>query len=185
MAVMKPESLMLRGVPVACDVVTSVERYGFNPADAETSAVILSFPRHLSVRAPRAGSDPRPRHERTALGGAGRAAWRAGRPGSPAGFPDCRRPARCAGRAILSGWSQAAGAAAPPTAWCPDQFTVRLTALVDQRIPTGYSQAFPRRTLPTGSLTSLPAEERSGKRGKATPALMPALRMPLASTRGK
>jgi hypothetical protein len=184
MAVMKPETLVLRGAGVACDVVTSVERYGFNPANAGTAAGVLSFPRQLSLRDSRAGSDPRPRHKRTAPGGAGRAAWRAGRPAGPAGVPVRRRPARSAGRAILLGWPQAGGAAAPPDAWCLDRLTVRRTAPADQRIPSGYSQPFPRRTLPTGSLTSLPAGQRSAKRGQATPALLPALRMPLASTRG-
>jgi hypothetical protein len=183
MAAIKPESLVLRGVSAASDVVNSQTDRGFNSANAETSAVVLSFQRHLS--APYADSDPRPRHEGTAFGGASRAAWRAGRPGGPAGVPVRRHPARSAGRAILSGWSPAAGAAAPLHGWCPDRLMVRPPALADQRIPSGYLQAFPRRTLPTGSLTSMPAGTRSGKRGKATPALMPALRMPLASTRGK
>ena len=186
MAVMNLQSLVLRGVNVAGDVVTGRERLGFNPAKGGTTAVVLSFQRHLSTRAPQAGSDPRPRHERTASGGASHAARRAGRPDSPAGVPDCRRPARCAGRAILSGWSQAAGVAYPPAAWCLDRITAKPTALADKRIPSGYSQTFPQRTLPAGSLTSLPALVRSGKGGEGVPvATMPAPRMPKASTRGK
>src|SRR5438132_1029767 len=63
MAVMNLQSLVLRGVNVAGDVVTGRERLGFNPAKGGTPAVVLSFQRHLSTRAPQAGSDPRPCHE--------------------------------------------------------------------------------------------------------------------------
>jgi hypothetical protein len=185
MVALKRNSLVLRAVPVACDVVTGLTRFGFNPANAETS-LVLSYQRHLSTRVSRAGTDPCSRHERTALGGVGHDARRAGRPGSPAGVPDSRRPARTAGRAILSGWSSAAGAMAPPAAGCIDRLTVKRTAGAGTGFPHGYLQAFQRRAIPTGSLTSLPVPEWSGKRGKVAPAaFMPALRMPLAATRGK
>jgi len=185
MVALKRNSLVLRGVPVACDVVTGQGRYGFNPANAGVLRV-LSFERHLSTRASRAGSDPRLRHERTAMSGVGHVARRAGRPGSPAGVPVRRRPARSAGWAILSGWSSAAAIAAPIAAGCLDRLTGKRTAYAERGLPQGYLQAFQRRILPTGSLTRLPVPGWSGKRGEVMPAaLLPAMRMPMASTRGK
>jgi hypothetical protein len=185
MAVITNESLVLRGVNVACDVVTGLERFGFNPANGGNSAVVLSYQRHLSTRASQAGSDPRPRHERIALGGASHAARRAGRPGSPAGVPERRHPARSAGRAILSRWSLAAGATAPRAAWCLDRLTIKRTAPAGQGTPLGHLQTSSRWAIAAGSLTSLSVGAGSSKRGDVVPVGMPARRMPTALTRGK
>jgi len=154
MAVLQRKSLVLCGVNVACGVVTGMKRFGVNAANTRLPAG-LSFPGHLSTRTPCAEVDPRPRHERAASSGVGCEARRAGRPGSPAGVPSRRRPARYAGRIILSGWSQ------------------------------GYSQTFPRRAMSAGSLTSLPAQSWPGTRGEVKPASMPAQRMLVASIRGR
>ena len=153
MAVLHCKTLVLRGVNVACDVVTGMKRFAVNAANTRLPAD-LSFSGHLSTRTSCAEADSQSRHERAVINGVGHAR-RAGRPGSPAGVPSRQRPARIAGRTIPLGWSR------------------------------GYSQAFPRRTLPGGSLTSLPAQLWSGTRGEATPAVMPAQRMPMASIRGK
>ena len=154
MAVLHRKSLVLCGVNVACGVVTGMKRFGVNAANTGLPAG-LSFQRHLSMRTPRAEADPRPRHERTAPGAVGRDARRAGRPGSPAGVPSRQRPARTAGRAILSGWFQ------------------------------GYSQTFARRAITAGSLTRLPGQLWRGTRAEVKPASMPAQRMPMASIRGR
>jgi hypothetical protein len=106
MAVLQRKSLVLRGVNVACDVVTDMKRFAVNAGNTRLPAG-LSYQRHLSTRTPCAETDSRPRHERTASGGSSRDARRAGRPGSPAGVPVRQRPAINAGRAILCGWSQA------------------------------------------------------------------------------
>jgi len=186
MAVLNRNCLVLRGVPVACDVVTVLERFAVNPANARTPALILSYPRHLSTRTPSAETDSQPRHEHPASSGVNRDARRAGRPGSPAGVPERRRPARIAGQAIQWGWSQATGVVSPPAVWCLDRLTVKREAGAAKLLPEGYSHALARRTKPTGSLTSLPGLEWSGTRGKAaTAAMKPPARMPMASIRGK
>jgi hypothetical protein len=186
MAALNRKTLVLAGIPVACDVVIGLERFGLNAVHAGTSALVQSCQRHLSTWASRAGYDPRPRHERTALGGTNHEARRAGRPGGSAGVPESRRPARSAGWAILSGWPQAAGAAIPLAACNPDRLPARPKAAAEKVLPGGYLQAFPRRTQPTGSLTRSPASVGTGIGGKVVPAtVMPAPRMPLAATRGK
>jgi hypothetical protein len=184
MAVINSQSVVLRGVNVVNGVVTGMTRRGFNPAVEAPSAGSLSYQRHLSLGAPQAGLDPWARHERAAFGGGGHAAPRAGRPGSPAGVP-VKRPARSAGRAILSGWPQASGVASPTAAWCQDRLTILPKALTGARILPGRSQISRRAALPAGSLTSLPRLERSGKRREGLSAMMPALRMPRVSLRGK
>jgi hypothetical protein len=186
MAVLNRNCLVLRGVPVASDVVTVLERFAVNPANARTPALIPSYQRHLSTRTPSAATDSRPRHEHAASSCVGREARRAGRPGSPAGVPERRRPARIAGRAIQLGWRQAVGVVSPSAAWCLDRLTVKRKAGAGKLLPEGYSHALALRTKPTGSLTSLPALEWSGIRGEAeAAAIMPSARMPMASIRGK
>jgi hypothetical protein len=184
MTVLNRKSLVLGGIPVACDVVISRECFGLNPVNAGPTAMVLSCQRHLSKWAPHAGLDPRPRHERTASGGTNHEARRAGRPGSCAGVPESRRSARSAGWAILSGWPQAAGVSAPLPGWRPDRLSARAAVAVEKYLPGGYLQAFARGFQPAGSLTSSPDSVGTAIRGKVAPAKMPASRMPQASTRG-
>jgi len=172
MAVLNRNCLVLRGVPVASDVVTVLERVAFNPAIARTFG--LSYPRHLSTWTPSTDTVSRPCHEHVVSDDVGRKARRAGRPGGPAGVPE-RRPSRFAGRTIPPGWFQARGVVAP-AALCLD-LKVKQTA--GERLPGRYSQALSRWAIPAGSLTRLPAGSWPSTRGQALAAgAMPAGRMP-------
>jgi hypothetical protein len=179
MAQLHRNSLALRGVLVAREVVAVLERIAGNQTDG---GIPVSYPRHLSTRTPSTESDSPPRHARAVSNGVNRGARRAGRPGGPAGVP-VRVPARIAGRTIPLGRSTAVGVVMP-AAWCLDQ-PVQPPALAGQRRYNQHSQALTRRSQPTGSLTSSPVRLWTGTCGKAAEAFTPAMRMPGASKRGK
>jgi hypothetical protein len=179
MAELHCKSLELRGVLVTREVVAVLVRFAGNAAEGKTP--VLSYPRHLSTRIPSTEADSPSRQCRAVSGGVNRGARRAGRPGGLAGVP-VRFPARNAGRTIRLGWSQAVGVA-PSAAWCLD-LAVQHPALAGMR-PPQHSQALSRRMQPTGSLTRLPVRVWSGTRGRAVTAITPAVRMPMASIRGK
>jgi hypothetical protein len=101
MAVKICETLVLRGVRVAGDVVTGLKRAGFNPAMAQTAAMSQS-PRHPHCARENTGPDT-PCASDVAVTAV--AVSRAGRPERLAGSPG-HRPAIKAGRSILSGWSR-------------------------------------------------------------------------------
>jgi hypothetical protein len=180
MAELHRKSLELRGVLVTREVVAVLVRFAGYPVDGKTP--VLSYPRHLSTRIPSTEADSPSRQRRAVSGGVNRGARRAGRPGGLAGVP-VRFPARNAGRAIRLGWSPAVGVA-PPAAWCLD-LRVQHPALAGMRPPQRHSQALSRRSQPTGSLTRLPVRVWSGTRGRGVTAITPAMRMPMASIRGK
>jgi hypothetical protein len=183
MAVMNLETLVLRGVNVVRDVVIGLERNGSNLTGVQ-APVSLSSTRHPSASDPWTDTDPGKRYER-AMQGAAHAAIRAGRPGSLAGVLGSRSPARCAGRAILSGWSQATGGFCPSAAWCLEPLTAEArTAAGD--ILSGRAVAFPRGTLQPVQPRQLTRLPRSAKRAGAELAVRPpAHGTHAASTRGK
>ena len=104
MAVNLLESLVLRGVPVAGDVVAEMARMGFQLVKGQTPAT-LSYPRHPSQRFGQIGQ---PDVRRLLVGTYDKeaAATRAGRSESEAGVLVSRDPAIFAGRTVLSGWSR-------------------------------------------------------------------------------
>jgi hypothetical protein len=104
MAMKTLETLVLRAVPVACDVVSG-QSIGSNGA-MRPAAMLLS--RHLMPRA-MADAYPRGDKDRTEQSGATRVAPRAGRLARFAGVSGRRSPAINAGRAILSRWPNAKG----------------------------------------------------------------------------
>ncbi len=178
MAKLHRKSLVLRGVLVTREVVAVLERFAGNAVDGKHP--VLSYPRHLSTRTPSTEAEAPSRLVRAVSNGVNQGARRAGRSGGLAGVPVC--PARIAGRTIPLGWSKAVGVA--PPAWCVD-LAVQHPALADQRPAQRHSQLLSRRTQPTGSLTRLPVRVGSGTRGEGVTAIMPAMRMPMASIRGK
>ena len=102
MADIRLESLVVRGVPQANVLVADMVREGSKQVNGLTSAN-LSYSRHPSHRFP----GNRPANDAWALAddlGEGATARLAGRPGSLAGVPVSRKPARFAGRAVLWGW---------------------------------------------------------------------------------
>lgn len=100
MAVMILEALVLRGLPVAGDVLAGKVRLGSttNPQ----APAFLSYPRHLSQGF--AEVDKEPSHRPVRVDDADAVGDRAGRPGKPRDARVSRRPAQNAGRAVLSGW---------------------------------------------------------------------------------
>ena len=164
MAVMILDNLVLRGVRVACDVVTGLKGMGSNPARDNLPAMDLSHSRHLSQGIPLAGSDdPRRQDRAEAIGAA--AAARAGRPGSSPGVPVRRTPAIVAGRTVLSRWSPDARVLRPIPTYCRGRFTGRTGAAGGQELAQRL-QSFAARTLPRGGLLRPPADQWSGKRRK-------------------
>ena len=102
MYVVPLDSLVLRGVRIACDVVTGLERNGSMQADGQTPTMLLSQERHQRTSCPQVADPWRPGN--VGNPGVAEAATRAGRPGGFFGVPR-RGPAIAAGRTILSGWS--------------------------------------------------------------------------------
>jgi len=151
MAANKLESLVLRGVPVACDVVAGLERIGSNPATGDVPSVALSFARHLSPSYRAGDAEPASRCEPANPGGT-RAAQRAGRPGSSAGVSESRSLASFAGRAILSGWSRAVREAVAVEK-CRRNLVEILAPTPTGGLLSGHTQSFPR--LPAGKPASL------------------------------
>lgn len=101
MALKTLESLVLRGWPVAGDVVAGKVRLG-SKVDGQAPAN-LSYPRHLYPRFPQV-ERAQPREVIDAIDDD--AAHAAGRPGNCAtGVLVFRNPAKSAGGAVLSGWS--------------------------------------------------------------------------------
>src|SRR5262249_50813855 len=179
MAVLNLESLVLRGVPVACDVVTGLERIGFNASGSGARAVLLSLTRHPSPSDPQAGADPGMRY--AAVQGMAHAAPRAGRPGRSAGVPDSRGPAISAGRAILSGWSLAVGDPCATAARRLAAFAGTTPATVGKAL-TGQ----PQTSLRTRSQAAGRRLARSGKRAEVEAGSSePAFGVPSAPLRGK
>jgi len=177
MAVMKLNNLVLRGVSVACDVVTGLERIGSKQAMPKTPAMFLSSARHFSLSDPYTVSDPGMCHEPTGNAGAALAVSRAGRSGSSAGVLDSRSLAIFARRAILSGWSLAVGELCPMVAW--------VQAPVDEVIPE-HLQAFLRGVLQPDQLWQLPQLTRDTKRGEVgTDSYPPASGMPRLRLTGR
>jgi hypothetical protein len=184
MAVIRLETLVLRGVHVVRDVVTALVRIGSKGNGVQAPAVSLSPTRHPSSSDPRTDTEPGKRYERAMNRGAAHAAIRAGRPGSCAGVLGSRLPARCAGRAILSGWARAAGGSCPTAAWrsgfTAGGFTAAGATLA------GRPDAYPRGTLRHDQPRQLARSLRSDQRAGAELALpAPAHGTPVASTRGK
>jgi len=184
MTVIISESLVLRGVRVACDVVTGLKRNGSNPASAQTRAMHLSVTRHPSQGYPDADGDPGTRPEFAEMLGAALAAKRAGRSGSPAGVPDSRTLAISARRAILSGWTLAARGPVPPATWCQRRFAAVSPVAVGE-VLSGYSQLTQYQALAAGNQWRLPRPQRSEKGGQQPASSMPVSGMLSASARGK
>jgi hypothetical protein len=157
MAVVHLESLVLRGIHDACNVVPGLARNGSNEADGRTPTGPLSLTRHRFVGYPQASTDTGMRQ-----GGAEGAACaaRAGLPGSPAGVPVSRSPARSAGRAILSGWSPS-GRGVRSAAWCAASIARPVQASPGAMLP-GRPGAFTRGPLPAGC-EKQPARRGTGK----------------------
>src|SRR5262245_29184919 len=114
MAVNNLRTLVLRGVSVSGDVVTSHTGIG-SVAGMGRSPAFRSFPRHQMSSRPQAGDEPGQRQglvdalDEDAVG-------RAGRPGRGAGVPRRRSPAITAGDAIRYGWRHAVGGPCPTAA---------------------------------------------------------------------
>lgn len=182
MAVMNLESLVLRGVNVACDVVMGLERNGSHQARGTT---VLSFTRHPSLSYSHAGSDPGMRYGGAEDIGAAHAAIRAGRLGSSAGVLDSRKLAITASRAILSGWTHRERGFCTTVTWRPDLFRVQPPAAVDKSL-SGYRQPFQHGLLQTSGRLGVPGLQGTDKRGKPAMGLFrtPAA-MPQAASRGK
>ena len=187
MRVKNLETLVLRGVTVACDCVTGLKGIGSNLA-AQMPAMDLSHLRHPSQSDPQAGMDTGPRYWRAEPSGAASAVERAGRPGRSSGVLVRRNPAINAGRAILSGWSLATGEPFPTAAWCIGRFSPASPAAVEQahrlRFPE-RSQPFPATALTPGGPASQPRGDRAQKRRQGTKAWLTATGTSSASTRGK
>jgi hypothetical protein len=163
MAVKNLENLVLRGVNVACDVVTGLSRIGSNTVQVQTPAMALSHSRHPSHSDREAGLDSGPWYVRAETFGAANAAERAGRPGCCPGVSASRIPARAVGRTVLSGWSLAVEEPYPPTPCYSGRFTAGMQRSVDQ----GCFQRLQRnsaRSLQRGGLSSRPVLTSSGKR---------------------
>ncbi len=142
MAVKKLESLVLRGVPVACDVVAGLERIGSNAARGQAPTVAPSFARHLSPGYPAPDTGTAMRYEPANPGGA-HTAQRAGRSGSLAGVSDSRSLASFAGRAILLGWSLAARETVPVET-CRQGLGEATTPTTTGGSPSGHPRSFQR-----------------------------------------
>jgi hypothetical protein len=155
-------------VPVVCvaeRVAVVTERAGSNQASGATSAVPLSFTRHLPLGYPRTDMDPEMRHE-PVDGNADvvRGAQRAGRPGSSAGVLGSRSLAITAGSTILSGWSPITGGTAAVKTKRPGH-TWPVTPRLADRLLSGRSQSDTCSTalLPARAL-SWPRTQRGEKR---------------------
>jgi hypothetical protein len=159
MAVVNLESLVLRGIHDACNVVPGLERNGSKQADGRTPTASPSLTRHPFASYPRAGMDAGMRPG-GAENGAAVAATRAGRPGSSSGVPDSRNPASFAGRAILSGWSPC-GRGAGSAAWQPALLTRPVQASPGEALP-GRPGALARGPIPAGCRQQ-PARRGAGK----------------------
>jgi hypothetical protein len=162
MAVVQLESLVLRGIHDACNVVLSLERNGSARADGRTPTVSLSLPRFL-MRYPHPGMDPGERRGNAEDLGVAAAAARAGRPGSASGVPGSRGLAITARRTIQSRWSPAERGACA-TAWRPDPFTVRTRASLGQPL-SGRLLAFQRSAVRGGGRIR-PSAQPGHKRAK-------------------
>jgi hypothetical protein len=97
MTVLNLETVVLRGVGVACDNVTALTRMASEEARQGTSAVVLSIKRHLPSSPAQPEPDNGPRYD--AKNG-GTTVPRAGRLADSAGVLDSRSPAT-PGRALL------------------------------------------------------------------------------------
>jgi hypothetical protein len=172
MYVVPLDSLVLRGVRIACDVVTGLERNGSMQADGQTPTMLLSQERHLRADYPQ-GTDPG-RPGSVGFTGAASAALRAGRPGCSLGVPNRRGPAIFAGRAILSGWSPSVRSAC---ANCKRSKAITTFApAVPGRLLSGRPWALSRGPMQRSRQEHTPAWQLPGKRRARTL---------LASTRGK
>jgi hypothetical protein len=159
MAVMNLESLVLRGVRVACDVETGLKRIGSNTANGQTPAADLSPSRHPSHGAPGYGRDTGPRYGLAEKFGAGAAAERAGRPGCRSGVFVRRSPAMPVGPAVLSGWPLA-GEVFAITRWRTGALTTGRRQ-VGRRLPQRFHQHSAR------TQGRMPAEAQTGSGGEA------------------
>jgi hypothetical protein len=169
MAVFQLESLVLRGVLDACNVVISLERNGSMQADGRAPATPLSTSRHLPGSYPGADMDPGTREGHAENLGAALAAPRAGRPGCSAGVPVSRSPAITAGRAILSGWPRSERGVCA-TARRQRSFTSLAPASAG-KVLSGHPRAFPRRPkLVVRQALRLPAAGELCQRGRAAAA---------------
>jgi hypothetical protein len=184
MAVKNLENLVLRGVSVACDVVTGLKRIGSNPANGQTPAMVLSHSRHPSQSDRGSDMDTGLRQGGAEPFGAGPAAKRAGRPGCCPGVLASRSPARAAGRAVLSGWSLAEFEPYPPATCYAGRFTTGRQATVDQG-RFQRSQGTAARRLERGGLSSRPVTNSGKRRLLATVWPTTGEGTPSASTRGK
>ena len=185
MAMKNLESLVLRGVSVAYDVVTGLKRIGSNRANEATPAMVLSHSRHPSHSDLGTDMDTGPRLGGAESLGAAMAAERAGRPGCCPGVLASRSPARRAERIVLSGWSLAVEEPLSPAACYTGRFTAGMQAGMDQG-RFQRSQVVSARSLQRGGLSSRPATANSGKR-RILAMVWPRPRQgtPTASMRGK
>jgi len=103
MAVKILESLVLRGVCVANDVRTVVERIGSGLNGQEPTAVSLSFARHLTPSDPQSDAEAGTRWAPPCSTGGTATAIRAGRLGRSAGVLDSSSLARTARPTVHSG----------------------------------------------------------------------------------
>jgi hypothetical protein len=92
MAVNNRNSLVLNGVCVVRDVVTSTMGFGFNQAWVQAPAIPFTL-RHPSQRYPQAEREPGQRHDHADGDDVDDAADRAGRPGCRVGVLASRSPA--------------------------------------------------------------------------------------------
>jgi hypothetical protein len=162
MAVKNLETLVLRGVSVACDVVTGLKRIGSKAANCEMPAMDLSHSRHPSQR-DQAVQDIRPWYYPAKPSGVGSATVRAGRPESRSGVLASRSLAIAARPTVLFGWSLAKGEACPTAAVFTRRLTTSRTATLDEQLPE-RSLPHPTQALPAGGQRDLPALTRGQKR---------------------
>jgi hypothetical protein len=162
MAVKHLENLVLRGVFVACDVVTGLKRIGSNAANCGMPAMDLSHSRHPSQR-DQADQDLRPWYPPAKPIGAGTTAVRAGRSASRPGVLASRSPAIAARRTVLFGWSLAKGETCPTVAVFARRLTTGTTAPVGEELPE-RSLRYPTKALQGGGQGNLPLLTRGLKR---------------------
>jgi hypothetical protein len=179
MAVMTLESVVLRVVGVAREVVTGMKRIGSNQASDQAPAR-LSHRRHLVPSWLRPGYGPGLRRPFAEFLGEDRASGRAGRPGSVAGVPVRRSPAPCAGRTVPCG--------RPAVSEGSRLTALRWFGLLQAKavtLPGGIpSGRFPASGISAFSLRQADAEQPNAPRGNGD-RLMPTRGTPAASTRGK